>query len=491
MVTASKENRRVWELLGRMRGVRPRSREELAAYVETFLGIRIPARRVCAGHDSPMDYLAWSFLGEGAENGQAGGRDGVVWANRGGGKTRLGAVATLLEGVFAQGCRVRILGGSEEQSQRMYEHLREGLDRGYEDFVVGSLTQRGGRFRGGGDVQVLTQSETSVRGHHVQRLRCDELELFDREVWQAAQFVTQSRGAIEGRLECYSTMHQPYGLMSELIGTAGQRGMRVFKWCLWEVIERCRDRVCSRCALWEDCQGVAKEGVGYYRVEDAIAQKQRSSRSGWEAEMLCRRPYSDDLVFAEFNPAVHVGEANYDPKLPLYRSIDFGFRNPLACLFIQYDGERDRAIVIDEHLKSRTTLAEHARLIKARYPQRVAATYCDPAGRQRNEITGTALTAELAALGMPVRWRGSRVLDGIELIRRYLSPAQGAARLVVGRRCEQLIRAFGSLRYRREASGARAEVPEKDGVHDHVIDALRYFFVNRLGRDGTIKEKSY
>ena len=183
-------------------------------------------------------------------------------------------------------------------------------------------------------------------------------------------------------------------------------------------------------------------------------------------------------------------EVHYSPDLPLYRSIDFGFSNPLACLFIQLDA-RGRVLVIDEHVKSRTTLAEQARLIRQRYPQRVEATYCDPAGAAWHEITGTSIVTELAACGMPVRYRPSRVLDGVELIRQYLAPAAGEARLVVAPRCVNLIAAFRNLRFERLAGGAWSEQPAKDGVHDHILDALRYFFVNRLSRGAELREKRY
>jgi len=125
MISSRKES--TIELLERMRGYRPRNRGQLAAYVKAFLGLRIPAERVCGDHDSPLDYLAYSFLGEGARRN----RDCVVWANRGGGKTQLGAVASLLECMFLADCQIRILGGSEEQSQRMYEYLRLALESGF------------------------------------------------------------------------------------------------------------------------------------------------------------------------------------------------------------------------------------------------------------------------------------------------------------------------------------------------------------------------
>jgi len=477
----------VQQLLQYWRLRRPRTREELAAYVQAFLGRRIPDQRLCENHDTPLDYLAWAL---GVDNGDRTEQDAIVWANRGGGKTQLGAVASLLECVFWPRCSVRILGGSEEQSGRMYEYLRSGVHHRFGDLLDGRMTDKGCRFINGSNVQVLAQADSSVRGHHVQRLRCDELELFDPDVWQAAQFITQSKHNIPARLEVFSTMHRPFGLMHELVGSANERNMRLFHWCLWEVIERCRDRDCSRCPLWEDCRGRAKQANGYYSIDDAISQKRRSSRNAWQAEMLCQQPNREQMVFPEFDTRLHVRDLAYDANLPLYRALDFGFTHPLACLFIQVDAEGN-VKVLDEHIKSRTTLAEHVRLIKERWAYPVQANYGDPAARQRREITGTSVAQELAALGMPLKSRPSRITEGIELIRSALAPGDGMIRLHVSSRCEQLIRAFGSLRYQKLPSGQYSELPEKDGVHDHVIDALRYFFVNHFGKTHNVKVASY
>ena len=237
-----------------MRRVRPGGRRQLASYIEAFFGLRVPERRVCPGHCGPMDYLAWSVLGEsqsqkskvksqkcklkgksggvgeilnpkfeilnnvrneeiqmfetgeGERGRDALGTDCLVWACRGGGKTLLGAVASLLDCLWQPGCSVRILGGSEEQSRRMYEYLTGALDRGFSSELAGTATKTGCKFANGSAVQVLAQSQASVRGHHVQRLRCDEVELFDPDVWEAAQLITQSQGAVGARLEALSTM---------------------------------------------------------------------------------------------------------------------------------------------------------------------------------------------------------------------------------------------------------------------------------------------
>src|SRR5436190_24096819 len=80
------------------------SPEQLRQWMEMVLGLKVPAGNVCAGHDAPLEYM-WASYSEPAE-------DLVVWAPRGGGKTRRGAAATLLDLRHDPGVAVRILGGS-------------------------------------------------------------------------------------------------------------------------------------------------------------------------------------------------------------------------------------------------------------------------------------------------------------------------------------------------------------------------------------------
>ncbi|MBI9015731.1 MAG: hypothetical protein JEZ07_00585 [Phycisphaerae bacterium] len=353
------------KLYERLRRCRPSSREQVAAYAEAFLGLKLSVNSVCKEHNTPLDYLSYSLLNN--DN-----KDIVVWSCRGGGKTQLAAAASLLECVFLPRCQVRILGGSQQQSQRMYEYVQQGLMGGYEEMVDGKITQNICRFVNGSSVQALTQSQSSVRGHHVQRLRCDEVEMFDEDVWQAAQFVTQSKNNISARLEVLSTMHRPTGLMSKIIKNAQQGDAEIFKWCLFDVIEKCVGRSCSRCALLADCRGRAKQAGGHYKIDDAIAQKRRASKAGWQSEMLCKRPSVQDLVFAEFDADINVGDVAYREGLETYRAIDFGFSNPFACLLIQVDSD-GMVFVVDKYVRRRATISEHVRVMRERWPYRVRA----------------------------------------------------------------------------------------------------------------------
>ena len=475
-----------------LRQTRPRTRRDLKNYVKVFLGIDIPDKKICSEHNSPMDYLWHSFSVDFAANKTAN-ADAIVWANRSGGKTELAAIATLADCTFKPNCQVRILAGSGEQAGRMYEYLTGFLHNGFEEFLAGPVLKSKCRFVNGSAVEVLTQSPMSVRGQHIQKLRCDEVELFDEDVFAAAKFTTQSTANLIAAMEMISTMYRPYGLMQKIVSSANQFATPVFKWCLWEVIEKCTDRSCSQCRLWDDCQGRAKKTDGYLKIDDCITARRRASRAGWEAEMLCKRPSLENVVFDEFDPTTHVKPIDYDPNLPLYRALDFGFVNPFVCLWIQVDQD-DIVRVIDEYVRSRATIDVHAEEIKSRTPggeQRVAATFCDPAGKSVNDVTGTSVIRELRTLGIAAQYRRSGILEGIELIRRAIRAGDGQSRLLISPRCQRLIEAMRCYHYPEPGTAAAAgELPLKDGVYDHPIDALRYFFVN-YKRSGKATSRRY
>ena len=469
-----------------LRRTKPTTRGDLKNYVRVFLGLNVPDKKICDGHNNPMDYLWHSFNCD-FTNPKPANADCIVWANRGGGKTQLAAVATLLDCIFKPNCQTRILGGSGEQAGRLYEYLTAFIDKGFGGFLEGPVRRGKCRFINGSAVEVLTQSATAVRGQHIQKLRCDEIELFDPDVFAAAKFITLSTDNVLAAMETISTMHRPYGLMQKTVSNAARSGTPVFKWCLWETIEKCTDRVCSGCPLWPDCGGRAKQAAGFFKIDDCITQLRRASRAGWESEMLCKRPSLENVVFDRFDPAIHTKQVDYNPNLLLYRSLDFGFVNPFVCLWIQVDGD-GVVRIIDEYIRSRATIDVHAAEMKARTPggeSAVIATFCDPAGAGTNDITGTSVVRELRTMGIPVRYRRSSIAEGLELVRRAILAGDGKSNFVISPRCGRLIEAMQCYHYPEGAGQANcpgAELPLKDGVYDHPIDALRYFFVNYASR---------
>ena len=208
--------------------------------------------------------------------------------------------------------------------------------------------------------------------------------------------------------------------------------------------------------------------------------------------MLCERPRQERLVFAGFSRDHHVVSVRRKPEAAVYRGLDFGYANPFVCLWAQVvgdDAETARVEVLDEYVQPQRTIAEHVAVLRSReWP--IRATYCDPAGRQRDPVTGLGPCRELARHGILTKSCRSGIIEGVEQIRALLRPALGPARLVVDGRCERLIRALEGYHY--GAAGSGSELPEKDGVHDHLIDALRYMVVNLFGRRGDeVREVAY
>jgi hypothetical protein len=78
-----------------------------------------------------------------------------------------------------------------------------------------------------------------------------------------------------------------------------------------------------------------------------------------------------------------------------------------------------------------------------------------------------------------------RIEEGVAEMAELVSPAEGGARLLVDPRCVRVIAALEG--YRRGADGA----PVKDGVHDHVVDALRYAVAGHDRRGAELVVRHY
>jgi hypothetical protein len=278
--------------------------EELLRFIKTFWGLKVPSAQVCPEHTPPAEYIADSFF----EKVQ----DSVCWANRGGGKTLLGGLSTWLDTVFKANCATKILGGSLEQSKKMYQHLTgegDGWGLVTDDFrylLQGEMLAAQTALINKSNINILTASSKSVRGPHPQKLRLDEVDEFEDKIYEAAMLIPKTKHGIKASVQIYSTMHKPYGLMNRVITEAAQSGYKIYKWCVFDVMEKCVGRECDLCELWEDCQGKAKHADGFYRIEDAISEKRRVSRNTWLCEMLCFQPSQEGLIYKEFDMALHV-----------------------------------------------------------------------------------------------------------------------------------------------------------------------------------------
>lgn len=501
----------------------PRTREEVGAWVLTHLGVRLAP-------GGPLEYVSHAFLAGVSEVDEAGGGrqaalpevqmqakqgpiDCVVWAHRGGGKTFLGAVATVLDLVFRPGIEVRILGGSMEQSKRMHACLRALLAPRADGTGPAGMVARVGEksivMRNGARVELLAQSEKSVRGTRVQRLRCDEVDLFKGEVWEAAQLVTRSkrcgRFIVRASVECLSTMHNVGGVMERVVEECHRGTRTLFRWGIVQSLEKCDDaHACTSeagdCPLLPECGGSAKreEACGHVTIDDAISMKRRVALRTWKSEMLCERPRREGLVLEEFDFGTHVvqGEpwAEGEASRRWVYGMDFGFRAPTVVLVgvvvaraEEHAGGGDVLYIVDEWVRERLVLGEHIRAISGGEQGGLGAwPRCewigvDPAGHATNDQTGKSAIAMLREAGLVVKTPRRSIEDGLNLLRARLLPADSgsAPRLFIHARCTHLLQSVQRYRY---GEGSERHVALKDG-NDHAVDALRYL-VNGLGTKG-------
>ena len=189
-----------------------------------------------------------------------------------------------------------------------------------------------------------------------------------------------------------------------------------------------------------------------------------------------------------FDRTKDLGNFPYQPTLPTYACIDFGFRMPAAAWFQVYTIDGIEHInVIDEfiHQERITTddLINVCMTKKAKY--NVIASFGDPAGSAVQSSSGMGDIEKFRRNGMNVRFvrdKISRKLEvGISHVRSFIENADGLRRLHLNNNCMGLAEDLENYRYPEHKEGKDLkEIPVKDGFHDHGCDMLRYFLLNRF-----------
>ncbi len=169
-----------------------------------------------------------------------------------------------------------------------------------------------------------------------------------------------------------------------------------------------------------------------------------------------------------------------------YIGMDFGFANPSAITFMAIDNKTMHVTQFDElyltrtpmeqiELKMRQTLGKYGLSLGD-----VTHVYTDPAGNADEISSGISPVDYLREAGWRVVNKGTLVAPGLALVRSFVLNASGKRRFTVHTRCRETVRSMFGYTYLLGVRGVPLEDPDKDGVHDHACDAVRYFFVNRF-----------
>lgn len=485
------------------RNTPPTTPHALWSWVMAYTGVRIARMPVCRGHNAPWESFRDLFLTRPPI--------ALVLGPRGGGKSFLSGLGTHLDSRFRPGHGTRILGGSLAQSEQIYRAIVAfALDGrgplGTDREAVESLLKTEARYRNGSEVSILAASPKSVRGPHVPTLKLDEVDEIDPELREASMGMCMAKGASPAQVVMTSTWHKVGGPMADLIARGEKGEFPVYRFCAFEVLERCPDsrsgpslERCPECPIVKWCHEdrkatplgqplpppKAKLSAGHYAIDSLIQKARAVSVRAFEADYLCKGPRPSGLWFKEFDPAIHVRpEAEYDPRLPVHLAIDSGLRTGAVWFQVREsprDGSHHVSVFADYYADDLPGGAEaHARAIVA-----VGAVRCngrrehgstDPAGNARSPM-GTSVLAEYERGGLArlAHWRNypGSVGDGLALLEALISPAAGPPALTVHPRCKHTADALAG--YRRAKRGGVWEDRPEDPQHPHeeMVDSLR------------------
>ena len=159
-----------------------------------------------------------------------------------------------------------------------------------------------------------------------------------------------------------------------------------------------------------------------------------------------------------FDRELDVGNFKYDPELPAYCSIDFGYRMP-AVLFLQtyWDGESEHIRIFDSILHKQNIKTEDLiKMIKTKgYP--IMSYYGDPAGSSVQGQTGAGDMEIFRRSGIRIlstRDRISRnIVNSVAYTRGFFESADGNRRVHVDERCKDVIEDFEEYRYPESEDG--------------------------------------
>jgi hypothetical protein len=171
-------------------------------------------------------------------------------------------------------------------------------------------------------------------------------------------------------------------------------------------------------------------------------------------------------VYKTFNRSVHVIKPFKIPEeWPRWRSIDFGYNNPFACLWLARDPDR-RWYVYAEHYQARETLAYHAERIKQTSgKEKYRCTWADHDAQDCRELK------ELGISTMPAK---KDVHLGIEAVQSALKvQGDGKPRLFIFNTCRNTAKEMSGYKWA-EGTETRDAKDEPLTVNDHTCDCARY-----------------
>jgi len=175
-------------------------------------------------------------------------------------------------------------------------------------------------------------------------------------------------------------------------------------------------------------------------------------------EYLAEFSKTEGLVYKEFDRKKHLYDEMPQGDFKFIAGIDFGYTNPAAVLHIYFNGEK--YYIDDEWYRRRRTETQIAEYVAG---EKFQSVYPDPASPSAiEELRNKGVNTREVAKGK------DSIISGIQKIRELLINDK----LLVNKRCLNLLYEFETYSYEDEKDKVTKENPIKE--NDHALDALRY-----------------
>jgi hypothetical protein len=271
----------------------PLDDDELHFWIRTFTGFDIPRRAVCAGHDAPFAFLADQFF----ERESA----AIALGSRTSGKRRIVAILNLCDMLFKPGITIAEFGAVKQQVETSRDYLCEMLAAEpllYELFA--SIPRGGATLLNGSKITFGAASYGGLSGGHPTKVRLGDVELVHAAM--LPEVFSLSVGHKDGwkaQTTLFTHRKVPSGTAAKVLNEAAARGMRVYDFCVWEVLQRCT-RECEAsestyadCPAWKKrCHGRAHflSDGGWYSIDDFVAKGQLLDDETWATQWENKAP---------------------------------------------------------------------------------------------------------------------------------------------------------------------------------------------------------
>jgi hypothetical protein len=405
----------------------------------------------------------------------------------------------VLNSIANDHCETATLGAIQAQAYRCYGYIKLFNDSNI-DFTnrVKSSLMKETTYDNGSSIEVLTATVTGVNSPHPQRLFLDEVELINWFIMQQAFNMVQSKGVVKGQTVMGSTRKYVSGPMNRMIADMDKTGLKLYQWCIWEVMEQfprnnpgLSQRIIE--VFGEELPKNYKMMEGFYSWEDLLDKYVNIDRDIWETEWLCLRPQSGGLVYPRWSDEENViTDWKFNPSLKHYIWEDYGYAqdHPDVLLFIEVDPVKQSVVIFDEEyltLQSTQQIIDRAKAKLAQYNLVVRGNdnqlsidgwVGDPHGQtewmdrfnQGAPMMGKMVRDELNG-GWKIRYENNdlyQLKNSIPLVRKFIDERWlKVTPNVVGYRNEIM-----SYRKVRLPDGTYKDEPEKK--NDHGPDASRY-----------------